>query len=210
MEMIIAVYVQTGIALIVGGLAIWLYKKQKSDFKKDAAKSILLEIQSGEQVITKIRDAVRNKNLDIDVSVLQSESWSKNKHLFVRDFDKDEWESVSDFYNKAALLDDAIRFSKAAFANDVEQIRTNKQRIFADYASDLVKDFKEGDNADNAQKLYDLKTKAFDTVYMDKQDDFAYKPMKYVNDAKMYLEDFPKMTTSSIGTKLKKISGLSK
>lgn len=210
MEMLIAIYVQTGVTLLVGGFAVWLYRKQKHDFKKDVAKAILLEVQGGEQVVAKIRDAVRNNNLDIDLSVLQSESWSKNKHLFVRDFDNDEWEIVSEFYNKATLLDDAIRYNKATFADDVEQIRANKQRIFAEYASDVVNDYRDGDDVNAAQKLFEIKSRVFDVIYMSKQDDFAYKPMKYLNDAKMYLEDFPKLTTSSVGTKLKVMSGLSK
>lgn len=41
---------------------------------------------------------------------------------------------------------------------------------------------------------------------MNQQGNFAYTPMKPLNDAKLYLEDFPKLTTSSVGVKLKAIS----
>lgn len=217
MQEVVAIYIQTGVAAAVGLLAWAVYTAQKRDRKRDAANSILLEIQGGESAITKVKDAIQKEHLDIDVSVLPMESWSANKHLFVRDFDQDEWASITDFYNKAALIDDAIRYNKTAFANDVEQIRTNRQRVLAKYAEDVIQavedDAKENDGAVqlNTQELettYDSKAKAFERLYMNKQGEFLYKPQKPINDVKLYLTDFPKLTTSSIGIKLKKIAKL--
>lgn len=212
-EAVIATYVQTAVTLLVGTIAYLIYKIQKSDNKRDAANSLLLEIQSGENAISKVRDALNQDHLDVDVSVMPSESWSKNKHLFVRDFDKDEWESISDFYNKSSLLDQAISYNKTAFASDVEQIRTNKQRVLATYAEEAVKEATystETVNADQLQGTYDLKAKTFDKLYMNKQGEFSYTPQKPKNDAKLYLTDMTKLTTSSVGIKLKKIAKLDK
>jgi len=209
---IVATYVQTVVTLIVGALAYIIYRIQKSDFKRDAANSLLLEIQSGENAISKVRDALSKDHLDVDVSIMPSESWSKNKHLFVRNFDKDEWESISDFYNKSSLLDQAIKYNKTAFASDVEQIRTNKQRVLATYAEEAVKEAtysKETVNGEQLQETYNLKAKTFDKLYMDKQGEFSYTPQKPKNDARLYLTDMPKLTTSSVGIKLKKIAKLS-
>ena len=209
-----AVYIQTLITLLVGAVAWIVYRLQKNDHKKDAANAILLEIQSGEDAIRKVRDAVHKEHLDIDISVLPSESWSKYKQLFVRDFDKDEWEMVSDFYNKAPLIDQAISYNKTAFASDVEQIRTNKQRVLASYAEEAVRevtfaqDNKEKVDTEQVKENYKLKAVAFDSLYMDQQVEFQYKPVKPINDVKLYLADFPKLTTSTVGTKLKKLAGL--
>jgi len=212
-EAVIATYVQTAVTLLVGTIAYVIYKIQKSDNKRDAANSLLLEIQSGENAVSKVRDALNRDHLDVDVSVMPSESWSKNKHLFVRDFDKDEWESISDFYNKSSLLDQAISYNKTAFASDVEQIRTNKQRVLATYAEEAVKEATystETVNGEQLQETYDLKAKTFDKLYMNKQGEFSYTPQKPKNDAKLYLTDMPKLTTSSVGIKLKKIAKLDK
>jgi hypothetical protein len=214
---VFAVYVQTFVTLIVGLLAWVIYKAQKREYKKDAANAILLEIQSGEDAIKKIRDAIQKEHLDIDVSVLPSESWSTYKHMFVSDFDKDEWDMISDFYNKSPLIDEAIKYNKTAFASDVEQIRTNKQRVLATYAEEAVREVtfnvtKEGEEVDTRQieETYKAKAGAFDRLYMDQQRDFQYKPIKPINDVKLYLTDFPKLTTSTVGTKLKSLAGLLK
>jgi cbb3-type cytochrome oxidase subunit 3 len=210
---ITAIYVQTFVTLIAGAIAWFIYSAQKKDHKRNAANSILLEIQGGEAAITKVRDAVQKDHLDVDISILPSESWSSNKHLFVRDFDNDEWETISDFYNKTSLVDEAIRYNKTAFASDVEQIRTNKQRVLATYAEDAVKEATfNNENLDvkQLQETYDSKAKAFDILYMDKQGDFLYKPLKPINDVKLYLSDLPKLTTSSVGIKLKKLAGVDK
>jgi hypothetical protein len=203
----IATYILVIATVIVAASAYRVYTKSKSDTKRDVALSILLEIRSGEAAVVKIRDALRNESLDIDISVLQSESWSANKYLFVRDFDKDEWESISEFYNKAALLDEAIKFNKSAFASDAEQVRLNRQRMFAKYAEDLVKTVDKNINLEEASKTYELKIKAFDAVYMKDQGATKfYKPQKPIRDAKLYLENFPQLTVNSVGIKLKKLS----
>ena len=85
-------YLNSVVTLIVGAVAIYVYKKQKLDTKRDAANSILLEIQHAERSIDKVRDFIKKDSLDVDVIILQADSWIKNKHLFSRDFDKDEWE----------------------------------------------------------------------------------------------------------------------
>lgn len=203
----IATYVLVLATMIVAVSAFGIYKKSKEDAKRDVALSILLEVRAGEAAIAKIRDALRNDSLDIDISVLQSESWSANKYLFVRDFDKDEWESISEFYNKAALLDEAIKFNKSAFASDAEQVRFNRQRMFANYANELIDNINETTNLEDASKIYEDKIKAFDAVYMKDQGSVKfYKPQKPIRDAKLYLENFPQITTNSIGIKLKKLS----
>lgn len=212
---VVAIHIQTVATIIVGLFAWAIYIAQRREHKKDAANAILLEIQSGEDAIKKVRDAVQKDHLDIDVSVIPFESWSTYKHMFVRDFDKDEWDMISDFYNKSPLIDAAIKYNKTAFASDVEQIRTNKQRVLASYAEEAVREVtfnvnKEGEVVDTQQieEAYKAKASAFNRLYMNQQQDFQYAPIKPINDVKMYLTDFPKLSTSSVGTKLKSLAGL--
>lgn len=199
---------QTITTLLVGTLAWLVYVKQKRDAKVDEARSIVLEIQNAESALSKVRDAVKSGHLDVDVRVLQSESWSVSKRLFVRDFDRDEWDLISDFFNRAALIDDAIRYNKTAFASDVEQIRTNKQATFARFAADVVEKLQGSESVDEIQKNYELKAKAFDGLYMNNQEDFQYKPLKPLNDVKLYLDGMSNLSASVVGLKFKKIAKL--
>lgn len=199
---------QSLVALVVGLVAFAIYFKQKSDYKKDAASSILLEIQNAERIIPRIKESIRNGHLEIDVIVMPSNSWERYKHLFVRNFDRDEWDAITEFYNKARLLDGAIRFNNSAFMNDAEQIRINRQRILADLANEILKRAEQNPNADVSTELktFNDKLDIFDKLYMDKQGQFSYKPMKPLNDAKLYLEDWVTLTTTSVGAKLKRLT----
>jgi len=200
---------QTISIFLTGYIAYLIYKQQKSDYKKSAATSILLEIQNAERVISKVRETLRNGLLEIDNIVMRSNSWDKYKYLFSRDFDPDEWEAISRFYNKSQLLDEAIKYNNISFKNDVEEIRANKQRILADYAKELIEEASGSQNL-NAEELknkFEQKVNVFDQVYMNKQISFAYKPQKPLNDAKIYLEDLNTLTTTTIGQKLKSMGG---
>lgn len=202
-------FFQTLATLLAGLVAFEIYSKQKRDRKKDAANSILLEIQHAEKSIERVRESVREERLEIDITILQSNSWEKNNHLFVRDFDRDEWNAISNFYKKSQLLDETIRYNNTAFANEVEQIRINRQRILADFAKDLLDQASADTETDiNAQEMlsnFNEKVSTFDNLYMSKQE-LPYKPMKPIDDAKTYLEDLSTLTTSSVGTKLKNIA----
>lgn len=201
-------YISSSVTLLVGSVALIVYLRQRRDEKRDAANSILLEIQHAERVIDKVRDFVRKGSLDVDIVVLQADSWVKYKHLFSRDFDKDEWDSITEFYSKAKLLDNAIEYNNKGFSADVDQIRMNKQRILADFTKDLIDELGKSSESEwpNIVNQFKSKIDIFDQQYMDQQGRFAYNPSKPVNDAKIYLEDIQKITTTSVGQKLKKIA----
>lgn len=209
----IATYVQTVVALIVGGFAWFLYDRKKRDNKKNVANSILLEVRAAEDAIVKIKEAVKKDNLDIDVSVMSNESWSENKYLFVRNFDEDEWNLISDFYDKSSLIDEAIKYNKSFFASNAEQIRINKQKALAGYADEAVKEaIDKGDasKTEELKELFNLKAKAFDLLYMEIAKEYLYNPVKPIEDTKLYLSNLSNLTTASVGTKLKKMAGVNK
>lgn len=202
-------FLQTLVTLVAGIIAYLVYITQKKDTKKDAANTLLLEIQHAERSVAKVREYVRKGDLNIDVEVLQVNSWANHKHLFSRDFDKNEWDAITDFYNKAQLLDDAIKYNNNGFSGDVEQIRINKQRILAEFTKDTINNLNnlEGETAESILKSYNDKISLFDQLYMEKQGQFAYNPQKPINDAKKYLEDLHPLSTASVGIKLKQLAG---
>jgi hypothetical protein len=191
------------ITLLAGSLAGYIYWRQKRDQKKDAANIILLEIKNAERALKTIKQNLSLNFLATDIIVMQADSWSKYKYLFVRDFDRDEWDMLTDFYGKCALLDEAIRYNNASFWSDVEQIRVNKQRILADFVKDYIK------IKNTKKELADFNkiTKLFDETYMKRQDTFGYSPQKPINDAMLYIDGMSMhVSQTSVGLKLKKIS----
>ena len=200
---------QTIVTLIVGFVAFYIYLRQKRDEKSSAANSIFLEIQHIEACIPKVKTSVRRGTLnDIDFGIMRDDSWSRHSHMFSNNFDKDEWEAITEFYQKARLLDRAIQASIESFALDVSEIRVNKQRVIADITKDTL-DIA-GSDAERNVDMYNKMLDVFDKLYMSRQDDFAYTPVKHINDAKKYLEDMQKLTITGIGKKLKKIARIKK
>jgi len=201
-------FFQTIVTLAVGLIAYIVYSRQRNDYKKDAANALLLEIQHAERSIARAKDHIRKDNLDVDLEILQVNSWPAHKHLFSRDFDKDEWDAITAYYNNAQLLDRAIKYNSLGFSNDVEQIRANKQRVLADFTKETIDKMatEPGTSAEDALQAFNKQMELFDKLYMEKQGKYAYKPNKPINDAKIYLEDLQPISTTSVGTKLKKLA----
>jgi hypothetical protein len=202
------------VTLSVGTVAYILYLIQRRDRKREIANIILLEVQSAERKLKLIRKSLNGDPpvLPNDLRLLPIESWSANNYLFIRDFDRDAWDAIADFYDKCQLIDETIKFNNASFWNDVEQIRSNKQRLLADYANDTAKQLKgtvekmqDGDAA--TLKKFDDLTEKFDQIYMSKQGRFGYTPNKTVNDAKAYIDQVDRrISQSAVGIKLKKLA----
>ncbi len=198
------------ITFTVGLGAYIFYRVQKYDQRKDAANIILLEIKSAERAIKKIKEILSNEVLASDVFLMPQESWTKYKYLFVRDFDRDEWDAITEFYNKCKLIDDDIRYNNSAFWNDVEEIRANKQRILADYAEALVVKVEKVKAQEEKQKIieeFKKTTELFDSIYMERQGKFIYMPQKPINDAKLHIDGLTmNISQTEVGQKLKKIA----
>lgn len=202
------------VTLLVGAVAYILYRVQRRDRKREIANIILLEIQGAERKLKLIRKSLNEDppTLPNDLRLLPIESWSANNYLFIRDFDRDAWDAIADFYDKCQLIDETIKFNNASFWNDVEQIRSNKQRLLADYASSAAKKLKgtvekvEDGDTETLKDFSDLSEK-FDQIYMSKQGRFGYTPNKTVNDAKAYIDQVDRrISQSAVGIKLKKLA----
>src|SRR3989344_1068791 len=120
------------VTLLAGSVVYVLYRKQNDDFKKDAASIILLEIENAESLLKKAYASLKigtNQDearfLPESNFVMKKESWSRFRHLFVRDLTRVEWEAISEFYDKCMLFDKSIEYNDSFFQKDVEQIRKN-------------------------------------------------------------------------------------
>jgi len=199
---------QTLVELAVGTTALLIYRFQKKDKLRAAATTLLLEIQQAERAVVKAKDCIRRRDIDFNLHILQSDTWDQNKYLFTKVLDKDEWDAITEFYDKARLLDDSIRYAKKCFEDDVEQIRINKQRIIADITQQAVValSMDDGSNSENIIRGMQKKIEMFDKLYMSQQSQARYNPQKTIDDAEHSVEDFSNISTTSVGQKLKKIA----
>jgi len=94
------------VTLLVGLFAIYLYLKQKKDYKRNAAKLILQEVRYAEQKIRKYRDTKKYKLWE---RLLPTNSWNDNIHLFIKELKEiQNLDLISDFYAKASYIDTLI------------------------------------------------------------------------------------------------------
>lgn len=196
------------ITLLAGSVAYWLYRKKNKDFKKDAANILLLEMQNAERLLTVAKERIRKEIIEDNAYAMPTESWSKYKYMFVRDFDRDQWDAINHFYDKCQLYDEAVAHKSAAFKKNEAQIRANMHRITADYLRGLV----DSGSSGSLKKEVLSKIDTFQNTYLGlRQDLNFYQPNKPVLDAKEHLESLNEnLTQTAIGTQLKKLAGIKK
>jgi|GEM_PF-5947316 len=218
--------IDAGATLIVGFLAFVVYKLQRRDAKKDAAKMLLNEITSAQDAVIAIKKGKRKEDQLItgEESIMPSRSWEKYKHLFVSDFEARDWTRISEFYKQCAALDNAIKLQASFFDNNQQAIRTELYSAFNSFAqSELAKAEKGEYNItlpdgtpkvpdDAAERLQDLVGKKI-SIYADlfidllKKNGGIYSPVKPLEDAEVLVQDIEtKLLDSDAGRKLNSIA----
>ena len=188
------------VTVAAGSFAYLIYKKQKGDSKEDAANIILLEIQNAERQVKFIKElmATAGGKLPEEVIILPISNWNAYKYLFVRDFDRDSWDGINEFYNKCRLLDEALEANKSFFQKNEVEIRANRTRILMDYLKDKIDD--PTNEATIETKRQQFIETCIDTILL-------YEPNKPVGDAKKLLADIGTgISQTIIGTKLRALA----
>jgi len=107
--------------LLAAFVAFLVYRKQKSDTKRDAAKIILQEIRRAEDIIS---DYKQNGGYQYAKKIIATNSWTRNLHLFVGDLDNDELDRISNLYSTGEYLDTLINeISDYTFKKEIEAPR---------------------------------------------------------------------------------------
>jgi len=213
----------TLVTILVGFIAYVVYIKQKRDVKQTAANVVFLEIENATRMLKKASESLKigSDNL-IHVLpeknyVMQTESWSKNSYMFVRDFTKEEWDGISDFYNKCKLFDQAVELNDSFFGKDLELARKNTHEalsnlIFLKIKDDLIdpkKDLTQPEEMNKLKKRLTGTKTIIEQVFLDPQQFVLYSPNKPINDAIFYLTNMNlDLLVSTVGEKLRKLAGL--
>lgn len=115
------------ITLVVGGFAIYLYKRKNADTRRDAAKIILQEIRRAEDIINDYKEHGQYK---FTKKIIATNSWAKNIHHFVGDLDPDELDKISNLYSTGEYLDLIIgKISDVKFEENVKVFEENISKI---------------------------------------------------------------------------------
>ena len=102
----------------VGSVAIVKYFKQRNDYKKDVAKSILQEIRWAENIIGKYKEF---RNYKFTQKIIPTNSWANNMHLFVDNLTPDQIDKIGDFYSTGEYLDTIVnKISNVQFDKNAE------------------------------------------------------------------------------------------
>lgn len=213
----------TFITILAGFIAYVIYIKQKKDEKQAAANVIFLEIENAVRMLRKASESLKigSDNLIHILPeknyVMQTESWSKNSYMFVRDFTKEEWDGISDFYNKCKLFDQAVELNDSFFGKDLELARKNAHEalsnsLFLKIKEDLIdpkKDLTQQDDMDKLKKKLKGTKTIIEQIFLDPQHFVLYSPNKPMNDAIFYISNMNlSLLTSTAGEKLRKLAGL--
>lgn len=178
------------VTVLVGSFAIYLYIKQKKDQKRDAANIIISEIRNAENTIAQIKNS---GGISFSTRILPSSSWNEYSFLFVNQLDRDEMDTINNFYNQCTLLDKALEQADSI----PDQLKSK-----GDYVQQiLVKMASESENVskyeENRKKFFEIMAKENTTV----------QPVAFVEVLKGRLSTMNTIITSTtIGDKLKKIA----
>lgn len=211
------------VTILAGFIAYAVYVKQKKDIKQAAANVIFLEIENAIRMLRKASESLKigSDNL-IHVLpeknyVMQTESWSKNSYLFVRDFSKEEWDGISDFYNKSKLFDQAVELNDSFFGKDLELARKNAHEalynsIFLKIRDDLAdpkKDLMQQTEMNNLKSKLKGTKAIVEQIFLDPQQFVLYSPNKPMNDAIFYITNMNlDLLVTTAGDKLRKLAGI--
>lgn len=212
----------TLIALIAAIGAFLIYFIRRRDSKNDAANIILLELKNAERNLEdarKVYEGARSKNPNAvefpeKLRLMSTESWTKYKYLFVRDFSPEQWEEVSNFYENCRNFDDALELKDASFKLNSAEIRANIQHNVGIYSKELADALKP--NPDNDQKIDKINQNIIQEFIVKKNAAVdanirklveIYDPDKLFNDTAYYYSLLPRsIINTPTGDKLKKLA----
>jgi hypothetical protein len=187
----------SGLATIItGGVAMWIYFKQKKDSKVQAARVLLMEIRTAEERINQIKEKVQSGFTNDFPSVFPTKNWKTYSHLFISDFDQDEIKAISSFYDYGDLIEEFAKRNNDFFWLTTEE----RARVVQQKLADLVV------HAKTQTPSIDLEMLKKELLDVFASDPYSYAPQKTIDAIKNYTEKVGTITTTSAGTKLKQLA----
>jgi hypothetical protein len=205
-----AEYLTALVTFIVGLVALEVYQKQKRDFKKTAARILLIEIENAERQLQVINQNGEPKNLAENLYLMPSASWEKYRHLFAQDFTPREWDTITNFYNRCLQFDEAVKYDSVSFKQDIEAFRTSINAILAAKAGKMIEDLSQDATENELAATGESYRKFRDelsALYMTPSNLHMYSPQKPVTDAVAAIKNLDGgLSLTTVGVKLRKLA----
>lgn len=198
----------TLVAILAATGAFLIYFLRRRDNKRDSANIIVLEIKNAERNLAEARktyEEAKAKNgaeaiaFPEKLRLMSTESWTKYKYLFVRDFTPEQWDELSQFYENCKNFDEAVELKESSFKGDVIEIRASINRIVGDYAKEFADKVKlnpsedpdiERSNQQIMEEHIERKNIAVEAILRKLVE--SYSPDKHYNEAAYYYNLLPR------------------
>lgn len=212
---VISTIVNSVVTFIVGLVAFFVYRKGRNDTKKDAARTIVLELKTAQQhLLTAKESIIKDRLIKEDLFILRSTQWEKHKYLFARDLKADELAELNAFYEKCISYDEIVKYYNGSYRKNEEEIRLNLQSALADYTKGYIADINDtsiSDSDDDKRKAYESLIDKFADEFMKRniftKSAYFYMPEKTFSDAEAIVHTVNvNMTSTPAYRKLQSIS----
>jgi hypothetical protein len=130
-------------------VAYHLYRRQQSDYKKNAAKQIYYEISDTENTIAKLiqlRDNYKNgvianlEYMDMSEYLMPASVWTDYRYLFVNNFSREEWDRLESFFSARAKARRGIESITEILPKNIEAKTSSAAQAMADIAKEYAKE----------------------------------------------------------------------
>lgn len=175
--------------LIAGSVAWLIYLYNKKDRKVEAATILLDEIRIAEREIDNIK---KNKAISDYTFILPSNHWDEFQHLFVKNFDPDEMQKISDFFKACSLAEESTKLLRSYLPASMDQ----KVRNIQDKLLELI------EKTTNKEE-YEKEKERILKIFHD--ENYWFLPNAPKEKLIDYLQNINQLSLTSIGVKLKNI-----
>jgi len=144
------------VTFVVGLVGLYLYYRRKRDEKRRIAKIVMLEIENAQTELKEAKKLILSnpdEPLPEHLYVMPSDTWSKNKHLFIENFKPTEWNALNQFYAQCQLFDEAIGHNDARFGEHEKEIRKNVHRANYEFAVEYGEKIRLASTDDEKERL---------------------------------------------------------
>lgn len=177
------------IQFIAAIVALLIYYLKIMHNRRDAAKIILLEIRRLQDLVDELREnglTKESKPLNI------SNSWEKYKHIFVRKLDSDEFNLISDYYEKCEIIENSRKRIVNAFDASLDE----KARVIQNKLAENILENKDSEDIISNMRQYFLGKYS--------KEDYTFPPSHPTRISEKIIFSMHDITTTTAGQKLKK------
>lgn len=153
-----------------------------------------MEIRQAEKIIDQLKQGGFSEPV-----LLPTNNWSKYNYLFIKDLDRDELDLINSFYNQCVVIDKALLQMSITF--QLEQKSGYIHQALVQMAKDESE--KITDSKTNMQNFFNKKDSFLRII---ENDGYGFNPTAPRSTIMVALNNLVKITTSTSGSKLKKIS----